>query len=550
MSDVIKRLTLFILLSVIIGCSGSSGSGAEAEETDVPMISTQPVNKSLPADQTAVFSVEALSGGVSYQWQHSIEGSIWNDISDATQSTYEIPAQTSVDYNWIWFRCVLTNKIGSTCSEPACLTVVTVVYVDSSQATNLPDGQSWNSAYATLQEALSNAPADLEIWVAAGTYTPGGTREDSFILKDTVDVYGGFNGDETFREARDPENNVTILSGDIGAQDYKSDNCYHVVTGANNVVLDGFTISDGNANETSGFLARGGGIFNNYTSPTISNCTFSNNSAYNYGGGMYNNNWSDPTVINCTFLNNSSQLGGGIFNYYSSPTVTNCTFSGNHTAFYGGGMYNHNFSDPTVTGCSFSDNSADNCGGGMYNYSSSPTVINCIFSGNSAYYHGGGMYNESSSSPAVTNCTFSGNSADYYGGGMYNYSSSPTITNCTFSDNSAESAGLGMFNEHNSSPTVTNCILWGNMISGDHQIYEIDTSSTTITYSCVQEGSLDNGNIADDPALNDDLTLQSDSPCIDKGNNDAVPYGTYKDLAGNERFSGYAVDMGAYEYQQ
>ncbi len=548
MFSIIKKLVLFILLSVIIGCS-SSGGEREAEDTDVPIIRTQPVSQTLPADKTAVFSVEALSGGVSYQWQHSIEGSIWNDITDATQSTYEILAQTSEYYNWIWFRCVLTNSIGSTCSSSACLTVVTVVYVDSSQSTNLPDGQSWDYAYTTLQDALSTAPADSEIWVAAGTYTPGDTRGDSFTLKETVDVYGGFNGDETFREARDPEDNVTILSGDIGATGDNSDNCYHVVTGANNAILDGFTISDGNASAATGILARGGGIFNNYSSPTISNCTFSNNSAYNYGGGMYNN-YSGPTVINCTFLNDAAAFGGGIFNYSSSTTVTNCTFSGNHTAFYGGGIYNDVSSSPTVTGCAFLNNSTQYGGGMFNNNSSSPTVINCMFSGNFASLYGGGMYNESSSSPAVTNCTFSGNSSAEYGGGIFNYSSSPTVTNCTFSDNSAPFGGLAMFNESSSSPTVTNCILWGNMASGDHQIYDFNNSSTTITYSCVQGGSQDNGNIADHPALNDDLTLQSDSPCIDTGNNNAVPYGTFQDLAGNDRFTGYSVDMGAYEYQQ
>ena len=99
---------------------------------------------------------------------------------------------------------------------------------------------------------------------------------------------------------------------------------------------------------------------------------------------MYNRNASSPTVMNCTFSENSAdQFGGGMSNWYSSPTMTNCTFS---------------------------ENSAGSCGGGMYNLASSPTVTNCTFSENSANTKGGGMYNTSSSMPALTNCIFWGNS--------------------------------------------------------------------------------------------------------------------------------------------
>ena len=629
-----RKLTLFILLSIIIGCSGSSDDDgflllatAEAEDTDVPIIETQPVNQTLPADKTAVFSVEAANRGtVSYQWQFSEDASTWNDIIDATKSTYSILACTCKDNNWNWFRCELSNKNGTTCSDPAGLMVVTVIYVDYSKNKYTADGQSWGSAYTTLHDALNNAQPDMEIWVAEGTYTPGATREDSFTLKEDVAVYGGFTGDETFREARNWEVNVTTLSGDIGTIDDNSDNCYHVVTGANNAILDGFNITGGNANGGSGIHSYGGGIYNGFSSPAVINCTISNNSAAEYGGGIYNhgispavinctfsnnsaaeygggiyNNYSSPAVINCTFSGNSAEYGGGMFNlFYSSPTLTNCTFSGN-SAEYGGGMSNIDSSSPTITNCTISDNSAASLGGGMYNYeSSSPTITNCTFSdndcssgggmcniysspaitdctflGNSAENNGGGIYNNRSS-PILTNCTFSNNSANNWGGGMCNYdSSSATLTNCTFSGNDAASKGGGMYSFfssailtnctfsdnsadygggvdiHISSATLTNCILWGNTASYGHEIYNDNgDSSITITYSCVQEGPVDNGNIADDPGLNYDLTLKSDSPCIDKGNNDAVPNGISQDLAGKARISGDFVDMGAYEYQQ
>jgi hypothetical protein len=115
---------------------------------------------------------------------------------------------------------------------------------------------------------------------------------------------------------------------------------------------------------------------------------------------------------------------------YSSPTVTNCTFTGNSASIYGGGMVSFSGS-PTVKGCTFSDNSA-NVGGGMGNIGCSPTVTNCTFRGNLAEYgYGSGMCNYGNSS-MIKGCTFSGNSAKYgYGGGMCNWErSSPTVTNC------------------------------------------------------------------------------------------------------------------------
>ena len=55
--------------------------------------------------------------------------------------------------------------------------------------------------------------------------------------------------------------------------------------------------------------------------------------------------------------------GGGMRNQSSSPTVTDCTFTGNTASLRGGGMYNVTASSPTVTDCTFCDNSPDHIGG-------------------------------------------------------------------------------------------------------------------------------------------------------------------------------------------
>jgi predicted outer membrane repeat protein len=118
------------------------------------------------------------------------------------------------------------------------------------------DGSSWANAHTDLQSALAAASPDEEIWVASGSYKPTSTadRTISFTLKNGVAVYGGFAGTETLRDQRNYETNVTVLSGDIGLENDNSDNSYHVVVGSNtnaSAILDGFTITAGNANDTA-----------------------------------------------------------------------------------------------------------------------------------------------------------------------------------------------------------------------------------------------------------------------------------------------------------
>ncbi len=210
-----------------------------------------------------------------------------------------------------------------------------VIYVDSG-AGGENNGSSWTDAFTDLQDALGAALSGDEIWVAAGTYKPttGADRTISFVLVDGVGLYGGFLGFETARDQRDWETNATTLSGDIGAGGDDSDNSYHVVwcesvTGS--TVLDGFTISWGNADVYSD---------NNY-----------------HGGGMYTTADSNLEVTNCTFSDNFAAWGGGMYNG-GSPTVTNCTFSGNSAKNMGGGMANNRRSSSTVTNCTFNGNDA------------------------------------------------------------------------------------------------------------------------------------------------------------------------------------------------
>jgi hypothetical protein len=71
-----------------------------------------------------------------------------------------------------------------------------------------------------------------------------------------------------------------------------------------------------------------------------------------------------------------------MFNDGSSPTLSNCLFVGNtaDASGGGGGMYNQ-FGTPALTFCTFSGNLGADDPGAISNYGSSPTFKNCILWG-------------------------------------------------------------------------------------------------------------------------------------------------------------------------
>lgn len=520
-------------------------------------------------------------------------------------------------FHVIFAFILLTMGLGSgQAAGQNSLALATTIYVDL-EAAGSNDGTSWEDAFTDLQPALEQAVSGDQVWVAAGTYFPtvqhcgtGDERYKSFHLKNGVAVYGGFDpsvGDIDWDD-RDWVGNTTVLNGDIGILGDNRDNSYHVFCHPTELsldisaVIDGFTISGGNANTEAN--SSGGGMYNVSSSPSLANIIFSGNSA-EFGGGIYSSS-SSPSLTNVIISGNTAHgvfevpngIGGGMYNEASFPTLTNITFSGNTADLYGGGMYN-SFSSPSLYYVNFSSNSVTGLlggrGGGIFNSSSSPTLYYVNFSSNTAWASGGGMGN-SNSSPLLINVTFSGNIGGHYvsptggygggmsnysstpilinvtffgnaavtpwgdsalGGGMYNSSSSPILTNVTFFGNTGISGG-GIFNTDSSFPTLTNSILRGNLpdqIAGDPAI---------VSYSDVQGGYQGTGNIDADPLFldytNGNLRLQQYSPAIDAGNNDAPGLlGITTDLDGNPRFmdlpwiidTGFGtppiVDMGAFE---
>gem|GEM_PF-2330881 len=353
------------------------------------------------------------------------------------------------------------------------------------------NGSTWGNASSNLVEILRGANFGDEVWVAAGTYTPGSARESSFDVKPGVKLYGGFSGTETMLSQRNWLTNITTLSG--------ADFNYHVVTvsgNANNVNnentrLDGFTITRGRA-FGNGANSNGGGLYIARVSPTIANCIFQDNSSANFGGGMYSTLSASPAITNCTFIRNEADGGGGVFNDFgTSSTITNCTFS-NNTAGSGGGIDEYDECTSTITNCTFSNNISTAYGGAVaIRYNSNTTIDKCSFFGNSALYYGGAVYN--AATLKITNSSFSGNIVTAYGGGgggISGSSSAPTtITNCTITRNSATNGG-GIHGIDSSSYVIANTIIWLNSATSGNEIYH-NGSRLTLDFDVINNENND-----------------------------------------------------------
>ncbi|NOT02408.1 MAG: hypothetical protein HOP29_17525 [Phycisphaerales bacterium] len=340
-----------------------------------------------------------------------------------------------------------------------------LLFVDRDAVGN-DDGTSWEDAYEDLPRALAAASASgglvTEIWVADGVYTPAppnGDRTASFQLLDEVALRGGFRGDEdpaTFNLAnRDFDGNRTVLSGDLNFNDSipaplgpTGENSYSVVLGGGTnakTVLDGFTISDGNADGPGN--NAGGGIRIENGSPTISNCKFENNRAL-FGGAMYNLAGS-PAVTNCRFNDNAAgDSGGGVINSAGSqPTFTACQFLDNQAGTNGGGgMLSNSGSQPTLSLCDFQGNTAMLDGGALATLDGRDTLTDCTFSNNRAGV-GAAVY-ELNTTSEWTNCTLQSNVTTVglaRGGGLYAESVDMTLTACVFDQNVADLEGGGLY---------------------------------------------------------------------------------------------------------
>jgi predicted outer membrane repeat protein len=466
-----------------------------------------------------------------------------------------------------------------------------VTYVND-DAAGADLGDSWADAFVSLRRALRHgelcALASMELWVAAGSYTPHPTdRTASFLLRDDVAVYGGFAGNETMLSERDPTVSFTVLSGDIDGNDTVDGNgivqshtdiasggtnSLHVVradgVGAS-AVLDGVVVTAGRADLTDPDNRGAGLLLVNGATPTLANLTFAGNDANAHGGGVYHLDATAITIDTVTFNGNRAGAeGGGLYTESGTATLLDVVAT-NNTATRGGAIKAEG-SEVTVTRGTFRSNTAAQGGAGARVRFANTTWRDVVFEGNSGGGLGGALF-VLFNSHTLENVAFVGNSTTSRAGAFYNDRANTTITNATFHGNKGADGGAVYFDNTGQTLSFVNTILWANLdVGGTAQegtIFYDKPGNLKATFShCIVQGSggsaswdanigTDGGNNVDmdpmfvndidpdlSPQVGADLHLDVGSPALHTGTT-----GTDFDIDGVARPQGAGPDMGIYE---
>lgn len=297
-----------------------------------------------------------------------------------------------------------------------------IIYVKNGGTGN---GTSWVLAYGNLQTALLNANVGDEIWVKQGTYTPSATQNinDSFVFKDGVKIYGGFDGTEISLDSRaDTTGATTILSGDLG-NNLKSKIIFKVSNATNpENLIDGFTIKDA-YNILSDYENCGAAFYIFQSTIKIQNSTIKDNfsqatdystNEYSTAGGSAINSWaSNVSLYNVDVLDNTFKnirtpnayqgfgVGGafciinGTFTYEKGKLLNNKVLTEGYTS-RGGGGYFFNLTNLVLNSLLIKENAvigvhphfgAPSEGGAFYIYSVPSVLIdNSLFHANYTSY--------------------------------------------------------------------------------------------------------------------------------------------------------------------
>ncbi len=428
-----------------------------------------------------------------------------------------------------------------------------VFYVNQANPNPSSPYASWETAATNIQQAIGVAPvAGRVVLVTNGIYDAGGLAV-SGLMTNRIALTDGV----VVRSVNGP--GATWIVGAAAPGSTNGDGairCAYVGAGS---LLDGFTLTNGHT-LTNGLSSReqgGGGVWCEQTG-VVTNCVITGNEAFRDGGGAnggifygctFRENQSgddsggvdDAVLYGCTLIGNRANSGGG---GASECTLYDCTLITNSANSGGGASWS------TLHGCTLLTNSATHGGGGVWdgiltrctligNSSAlhggaawAATLDHCLLTGNSSR-HGGGA-----NASTLYNCLLTGNSARR-GGGSYG----GMLYDCTLTGNSTYYEGGGVYNS-----ILRNCILYYNTAPSGPNHYYLPNSAYCCTVPAPYDGL---GHITNAPLFVDPATfnfrLQSNSPCINAGNNSYVTEAT--DLDGNPRIVSGTADMGAYEFQ-
>jgi len=478
-----------------------------------PVGSVQPqgaVSGYLQIDVRFLESTDMVSGSLEYSL--SDDGVAWESARQLRQGSHNIPIESVRGTCYVKFRGieVLIDNI--------------VVRLSSPSATiRVPRD------FATIQAAIDSASNGDIVEVSSGTYTGSGNWDIDFQGKAI-----------TVRSEAGPSRTTIDCSGHEGHRGF-----YFHRGERQSSVLRGFTII-GAVVPGSEVSLESGSLSPSPTNPV--------------GGGIYCE-FSSPSIINCVIKQCSTELGGGIGVVGGAPEIINCTIeqcqAGGlgpaESGGYGAGVGLIRGSDAKIVNCTINRNVGyyNSYGAGVYCRQSGALLANCDISFNRALgnINGGGIYcGGSSTNVVLERCIISNNTAQT-GGGVF--ASSPAyvrVTNCTIADN-----GRGGIHSDGSNIAIRNSIVWYN--DGAAVVLNNPASSSPVLYSNIQGYYPGQGNIDANPlfasASGNDYHLRSGfdsgqildwgnhSPCIDAGDP--------QDPVGSEPFpNGNRINMGAY----
>lgn len=326
-----------------------------------------------------------------------------------------------------------------------------IVFVNANASGN-NDGTSWPHAYTNLQDGINRAAIHGgEVWVAQGVYYPTHdtlgnrvtqSRNASFVLRNNVEIIGGFIGNESNKQMRNYHRYPVTLSGNIKQNQTAEDNVHHVIYSRigtdSTAILDGVTIREGYSD------THGGGGF--LQGGTIRNCSCIQNTAKQFGGGLFARN---TTIESSIFRNNSAQKSGGGA-YVQASQIQETQIFSNTALEHGGGVYAHN---STLSIVEMYANRSELQGGAVFLHNSRITYSRVL---NNAAEDGGGVYAQGQSH--IISTLLSNNKATATGGAAYGKEGAVFI-NITVTNNSAETGG-GLYFE--TTGGLYNSVFWNN----------------------------------------------------------------------------------------
>ncbi|MEO0629466.1 MAG: hypothetical protein AAFY46_01900, partial [Planctomycetota bacterium] len=355
-----------------------------------------------------------------------------------------------------------------------------VVYVDDDAPPN-GNGESWNTAFRHLQDALDSGDDTVEavgeIRVAGGLYLPDrsssvpagtGDRTASFVIPAGARILGGFAGlaDPLNPDDRAFDAYQTILSGDLAQDDVvignKTDNAYHVIESWGNsaeTLIEGVTVTGGWADRdiADGWFPlrrddSGGGAVLAGSDSVFRDVTFTGNHAQanasvlidtgngpfarvEAGGGAVLISQGSPRFERCAFVDNTAnRTGGAVSVTLSAAVFDQCSFRGNRVGLpgfldisFGGAIHDSSGDFVAGTGlvanrCVFINNSATGDGGAISYIFSLGQYRHCLVLANDATGFGGGVFADNVSDVWIANSAIVGNTSGSRAAGIYDFS--------------------------------------------------------------------------------------------------------------------------------